>query len=252
MINFTAISEYNLIRIEMEPVNDQESDSSLLGSNQLGQINQTKYNIVHTNVFPSENKCDNLENDRYNLSADIENNEVPKMNVLNTPHFNITSNELLQTNGKECESLQHHMLDTVIYNENKQVNVNEPGIHKTKFKVWEFDWMSYLESANKGREDNKGKRTRPVIEAVANHLFLHVEASLDGGVREGMIVEIPYNDYHGNDPEESTRQFWLARVDAVYGPLLKLSYVGYKDKKPEIWHDLTKKRLFPLGTNYIY
>jgi len=117
-----------------------------------------------------------------------------------------------------------------------------------KFRALEFDWMSYLEAANKKKEVDKAIITQPIIEAVPNDLFLHVEASLDGGVREGMIVEMPYDDYHGSDQEESRRQFWLARVDAVYGPLLKLSYVGSKvETKPEIWHDLTQKRLFPLG-----
>ena len=49
---------------------------------------------------------------------------------------------------------------------------------------------------------------------------------------------------------------WLARVDAVFGPLLKLSFVGRNKEckqnepanpKQHIWHDLTQKRLFPLG-----
>lgn len=111
----------------------------------------------------------------------------------------------------------------------------------------EFDWMSFLDVMNRRRKDTADEHNiQPTIEAAPNSIFLHVESSLDGGVREGMIVEMSYNDNEAND---ETCQFWLARVDAVYGPLLKLSYVGNKDenKRRQIWHDLTKKRLFPLG-----
>ena len=116
-----------------------------------------------------------------------------------------------------------------------------------KIQVFEFDWMSHIDFCNR----NKCDKSVHDVEATPNHLFLHVEASLDGGVREGMIVEIPYEEKkstirHGG--KTSSPQFWLARVEAVYGPLLKLSYVGYTDgKKLDIWHDLTQKRLFPLG-----
>ena len=110
--------------------------------------------------------------------------------------------------------------------------------------------MSFLEVINARRKVAANEHNiQPVTEAVPNSLFLHVEASLDGGVREGMIVEMPYDSNTANN-EETCRQFWLAKIDAVYGPLLKLCYVGYKDegKRREIWHDLTKKRLFPLGS----
>ena len=40
--------------------------------------------------------------------------------------------------------------------------------------------------------------------------------------------------------------FWLASIDSVYGPLLKLSWLGDEDLV-EIWHDLSKERLYPLG-----
>ena len=120
-----------------------------------------------------------------------------------------------------------------------------------KIEVFEFDWMSHIDFSNR----NKCDKNVHDVEATPNHLFLHVEASLDGGVREGMIVEIQYEEKksitrHGG--KTSSPQFWLARVEAVYGPLLKLSYVGYTEgKKLDIWHDLTQTRLFPLGIVFI-
>ena len=69
----------------------------------------------------------------------------------------------------------------------------------------------------------------------------HVEASLDTGVKEGMIVEKPL---------DSTNQtFWLASIDSVFGPLLKLTWLG-DEQLVEIWHDLNKEHLFPLGSVY--
>ena len=53
-----------------------------------------------------------------------------------------------------------------------------------------------------------------------------------------MIVEKPLN------PKGDV--FWLASIDSVFGPLLKLSWLGDEDLV-EICHDLNKERLYPLG-----
>ena len=90
--------------------------------------------------------------------------------------------------------------------------------------VSDFDWSSYLE--------------RQGLEASPESSFIHVEASLDNGVRENMIVERPLD----SNPDK----FWLAKIDSVYGPLLKLSWLASDDKQ-EIWHDLSKEKLYPLG-----
>ena len=90
--------------------------------------------------------------------------------------------------------------------------------------ITDFDWTDYLEAM--------------LQESVPEGAFLHIEDSLDSGVKEGMAVEIPLDD--------TATKFWLATVDRVFGPLLKLSYVGEPDKK-DMWHDLTKEKLYPLG-----
>ena len=124
---------------------------------------------------------------------------------------------------------------------------NDKNVQR-KVPTFEFDWMAYFEQQNKDNRENANN----AIEPVPNHVFAHVEASLDGGVREGMIVEIPYDEKLVSRKKETVQQFWLAKVDAVYGPLLKLSYVGCNESKQEIWHDLTQKRLFPIGNRTFY
>lgn len=47
-------------------------------------------------------------------------------------------------------------------------------------KVLEFDWLSYLDQCQ--------------FEASPESAFSHVEAALDTGVKEGMIVERPLDD----------------------------------------------------------
>ena len=131
-------------------------------------------------------------------------------------------------------------------NRSKMENDKDNAIKSRKIPTLEFEWMSYFEKQNKELKENL-KRTNEIISPVPNQAFAHVEASLDGGVREGMIVEMPYEEKLLSRRKEMHNQFWLAKVDAVYGPLLKLSYVGCKEAKREIWHDLTQKRLFPLG-----
>ena len=178
----------------------------------------------------------------------------------------INPSESIEANNDDNSSkkVEDQIPDVVITNQLDEMDIDNPiesldkclltlearkypdDVHK-KLQVFEFDWMSHIDFSNR----NKCDKSVHDVEATPNHLFLHVEASLDGGVREGMIVEIQYEEKksttrHGG--KTSSSQFWLARVEAVYGPLLKLSYVGYTDgKKLDIWHDLTQKRLFPLG-----
>lgn len=77
--------------------------------------------------------------------------------------------------------------------------------------VHDYDWLSYLEAER--------------LEAAPDAGFPHVEASLDSGVREGMIVERPLD----NNDDQSPTVFWLASIDSVFGPLLKLSWLGDED-----------------------
>ena len=101
--------------------------------------------------------------------------------------------------------------------------------------VSEFDWLSYLEENG--------------IEASPEEAFGHVITSLDSGVREGMIVERPLDSSSRQSQTGHINEgdvFWLASIDSVYGPLLKLSWLGDEDLV-EIWHDLSKERLYPLG-----
>ena len=92
-----------------------------------------------------------------------------------------------------------------------------------KVAVFNFDWGKRLEQY-------------PEEEHSPEDAFRHVEESLDNGVKQNMIVEMPLDDDH--------KTFWLAKVDAVYGPLLKLFMVP---ESKEIIFDVSKKRLFPLG-----
>ena len=94
----------------------------------------------------------------------------------------------------------------------------------------DFDWISYLETFNE--------------EASPESAFIHVETSLDSGVRAGMIVERPLDDIKSG--HDAVKVFWLARIDSVFGPLLKLSWLGDQSQQ-EIWHDLHQERLYPLG-----
>ena len=149
------------------------------------------------------------------------------------------SSKVKETSSKE--------MNVVIADEQKSMeNTEKDAINCTKVATFEFDWMTYFESQNKDLNNKAGQNASVSISPVPNHVFAHVEASLDGGVREGMIVEMPYEE-KATRKRESNQQFWLAKVEAVYGPLLKLTYVGCNETKPEIWHDLTQKRLFPLG-----
>ena len=102
---------------------------------------------------------------------------------------------------------------------------SEAGDENDVLETCEFDWTTYLEANTN-------------IEATPESAFSHVEASLDSGVKEGMIVERPL--------DSKAKVFWLASIDSVFGPLLKLSWLGDEDLQ-EIWHDLTKEKIYPLG-----
>jgi hypothetical protein len=97
----------------------------------------------------------------------------------------------------------------------------------TLVPVSEFDFTDYLEKNG--------------LVAVPEGAFKHVDASLDSGVREGMVVEIPVVE------PGSRKIFWLATISSVFGPLLKLTYVGGGKGNSVIWHDLSKRKLYPLG-----
>ena len=151
----------------------------------------------------------------------------------------LDDSKLIQTPLEESNEINNS-------NMSKIENDEDDTIKSRKIPTLEFEWMSYFEKQNKEIKKSSNN-TNEIISPVPNQAFAHVEASLDGGVREGMIVEMPYEEKQISRRKEINNQFWLAKVDAVYGPLLKLSYVGCKEPKREIWHDLTQKRLFPLG-----
>lgn len=119
--------------------------------------------------------------------------------------------------GTECQATHKSIM------ENSGETVNDEA-KLEKVTVADFDWPAYLEANN--------------LEATPEGSFVHVEASLDSGVREGMVVERPREDCKGI--------YWLATIENVFGPLLKLFQVGDPARK-EIWHDLSQNRLFPLG-----
>lgn len=91
--------------------------------------------------------------------------------------------------------------------------------------VTEFDWPTFCDERS--------------LVSVPDGSFAHVESSLDTGVRENMVVELPFS------PDSDV--YWLAVVEQVYGPLLKLRHVGDPKEGNTIWHDLGKNRLYPLG-----
>ena len=56
-----------------------------------------------------------------------------------------------------------------------------------KVPVTEFDWITCIETINNNITQATGedKNATNQIEAAPDHLFWHIEASLNGGVREG-------------------------------------------------------------------
>lgn len=89
----------------------------------------------------------------------------------------------------------------------------------------EFMWQDYLEATNS-------------VE-VPHTLFMHVEESLQSGFQEGMKLEVPV--------KESSEAYWAASIVMACGPLLRLMYVGDKDRSKEFWCDLTKITVHPVG-----
>ena len=225
---------------EMEP--DRRPDT-----NKSDKMEECEDGLIRSDNPRSDNAICNThkdDEDGENENIIVKNNKTDatlKHNELNN------KSELLPKDGKEITEVPLPKISLGPVSR-KGNNSSELPAQTEKIAVLEFDWMAYIEAINKKMMVEPNELS---LESVKSHLFGHVEASLDGGVREGMIVEIPYQDISGTKHAVSNHQYWLAKVDAVYGPLLKLSYVGYKEerKKPEIWHDLTQKRIFPLGTN---
>lgn len=82
--------------------------------------------------------------------------------------------------------------------------------------------------------------------SVTSHLkdwrspYFQVEQSLQSGLREGMMLEVP------NRTNPST--YWMASIVMACGPLLRLRFVGQEgDKTQDFWCDLTKVQVYPLG-----
>ncbi len=59
------------------------------------------------------------------------------------------------------------------------------------------------------------------VAAAPEEAFSHVSASLDSGIKEGMIVEMPVQDHN----KTKDKFFWLAEILSVHGPLLRLRFV---------------------------
>lgn len=67
-----------------------------------------------------------------------------------------------------------------------------------------------------------------------------VEQSLQSGLHEGMMLEVP------NRMDPST--YWIASIVMACGPLLRLRFVGQEeDRTKDFWCDLTKVQVYPLG-----
>jgi hypothetical protein len=71
-------------------------------------------------------------------------------------------------------------------------------------------------------------------------LVSQVEQSLQSGLHEGMMLEVP------NRTDPST--YWIASIVMACGPLLRLRFVGQgEDRTKDFWCDLTKVQVYPLG-----
>jgi len=71
-------------------------------------------------------------------------------------------------------------------------------------------------------------------------LYFQVEQSLQSGLREGMMLEVP------NRTNPNT--YWMASIVMACGPLLRLRFVGQEgDRTQDFWCDLTKAQVYPLG-----
>ncbi|KAI5645090.1 mbt repeat domain-containing protein [Phthorimaea operculella] len=86
----------------------------------------------------------------------------------------------------------------------------------------EFDWNDYLES----------KKSI----AVPEELFSHVEASLNNGIKQGMLLEV----CHKNNPDI----YWIAEITMVCGHLLRIKFIGASE---DFWCDISSTKVHPLG-----
>ncbi|XP_013177007.1 PREDICTED: scm-like with four MBT domains protein 2 isoform X1 [Papilio xuthus] len=86
----------------------------------------------------------------------------------------------------------------------------------------EFDWNNYLET-------NKSI-------AVPEELFSHVEASLNNGIKQGMLLEV----CHKNNPDI----YWIAEITMVCGHLLRIKFIG---ADTDFWCDISNTKVHPLG-----
>ncbi|XP_013794742.1 scm-like with four MBT domains protein 1 [Limulus polyphemus] len=90
----------------------------------------------------------------------------------------------------------------------------------------EFVWEDYLDETG--------------CDAVPPTAFLHVERSLESGLKVGAKVEIPNPDCPGT--------YWVASMVMTCGPLLLLRYLGFgTDRSADFWCDLTSSEVHPLG-----
>uniref|UniRef100_A0A1B6DV22 SLED domain-containing protein n=1 Tax=Clastoptera arizonana TaxID=38151 RepID=A0A1B6DV22_9HEMI len=87
-----------------------------------------------------------------------------------------------------------------------------------------FDWAEYLKITES--------------EAVTDTLFSHVEDSLKNGLEKGMFLEVPTHE---------GQYYWIASIVLSCGTLLRLAYLGDKNKSNEFWCDLEKDMAHPLG-----
>ncbi|KAJ9576505.1 hypothetical protein L9F63_025600 [Diploptera punctata] len=89
-----------------------------------------------------------------------------------------------------------------------------------------FVWQDYLDATKS--------------EEVPQTSFLHVEQSLQSGLHEGMMLEVPN--------KLNPACYWLASIVMACGPLLRLRYIGHQeDRTKDFWCDLTKVQVYPLG-----
>ncbi|KAJ2947974.1 hypothetical protein O0L34_g9766 [Tuta absoluta] len=86
----------------------------------------------------------------------------------------------------------------------------------------EFDWNDYLESKK--------------CIAVPEELFSHVEASLNNGIKQGMLLEV----CHKNNPDI----YWIAEITMVCGHLLRIKFIGAAE---DFWCDISSTKVHPLG-----
>lgn len=70
--------------------------------------------------------------------------------------------------------------------------------------------------------------------------FLHVENSLESGIKFKMVLEVPNR--------EDDNCYWLATVVMTCGPLLSIRYVGYNDDRSnDFWWNITTSEVHAVG-----